>query len=225
MNYLVLAMKRSGHHLIMNWIAAHTKQEIYNNVCNGWKDKKLLTMVGQKEFKNGIANIEDFNFTSWGKYRLGSFPSLKSAKILLVLRDPQNWLASCYKRKESNGCYRDVYEFLDKPYINDSKLKSPSRIDLYISHYKQQRSNNMTVISFNEFVRSKAYRTELAISLGFNLIESSDNVCLNVANYGKGSSFDGLNYKKDAVLKRYKEFESDTCFQYLLKKIEAGINV
>ena len=138
MNYLVLAMKRSGHHVIINWLKAFTGLKHYNNVCFGWEDKKLLTMKGKKEAKEGIANIEDFNMDDWEKFDFPSFPFLKNCKVIVVVRSSDNWLASCYQRKfQNNEEWKDVYKYLNKKYINDSKRKSPSRIELYCKYLER----------------------------------------------------------------------------------------
>ena len=217
-NYLILAMKRSGMHCFSNWIQAHTKQEFYNNTCFGWEDKKLLTMRGKKEAVEGIANIEDFNPASWSKYDFPSFPFLKNCVTIVFARTLDNWLASCYARKFSvNEEHQDVYKYLNRPYINDSKHNSPSRIDLYCEHLRlsDQCENKIgyVAIAFDDFIKSKRYRKYTAERLGIEWDEKADESIITPSKYGGGSSFNSISALDNDVFNRQKVFENDPEFQ------------
>jgi len=217
-NYLILAMKRSGMHCFSNWIQAHTKQEFYNNTCFGWEDKKLLTMRGKKEAVNGIANIEDFNPASWNKYDFPSFPFLKNCVTIVFARTLDNWLASCYARKFSvNEEHQDVYKYLNRPYINDSKHNSPSRIDLYCEHLRlsDQCENKIgyVAIAFDDFIKSKRYRKYTAERLGIEWDKKADESIITPSKYGGGSSFNSISALDNDVFNRQKVFENDPEFQ------------
>ena len=214
MNYLVLAMKRSGHHVIINWLKAFTGLKHYNNTCFGWEDKKLL-MKGKKEAKEGIANIEDFNIDDWEKFDFPSFPFLKNCKVIVVVRSPDNWLASCYQRKfQDNEEWKDVYKYLDKEYINDSKRKSPSRIDLYISLMSSAINipDNWVLINYDEFIRGRTYRENTAWLFKIKFNKDIDEAVINTpTSFGGGSSFGNLN-----VFKRAEQFSADNEYELLL---------
>ena len=219
LNYLVLALKRSGHHSFTNWLKAHTGQNFYNNCCNGWQDKKLLTMRGKKEAVNGIANIEDFNPASWRKYDFPSFPFLKQCITIIFTRTLDNWLASCYARKFSvNEEHKDVYKFLDKSYVNDSKHNSPSRIDLYCEHLRLanewEDKIGYVAIAFDDFIKSERYRKYIAERLGIEWNEEADKSILTLSKYGSGSSFRFLHHHMTYdVLNRQMIFVNDPEFQ------------
>lgn len=218
MNYLVLALKRAGQHSFTNWLKAHTDQSFYNNTCFGWEDKKLLTMRGKKEAVSGIANIEDFNPESWSKYDFPSFPFLKQCITIIFTRTLDNWLASSYARKFSvNKEHQDVYKYLNKPYINDSKHKSPSRIDLYCEHLKfaeqWETKKGCVMITFDNFVSSKSYRKSTAKQLGIEWDEKADKSILIPSKYGGGSSFITFRNLGFGVLKRQMIFENEPEFQ------------
>ena len=217
-NYLILALKRAGQHSFTNWIQAHTKQEFYNNTCFGWEDKKLLTMRGKKEAVNGIANIEDFNPASWNKYDFPSFPFLKNCVTIVFARTLDNWLASCYARKFSvNEEHQDVYKYLNRPYINDSKHNSPSRIDLYCEHLRlsDQCENKIgyVAIAFDDFIKSKRYRKYTAERLGIEWDKKADESIITPSKYGGGSSFNSISALDNDVFNRQKVFENDPEFQ------------
>lgn len=224
MNYLFLAMKRSGHHAIMNWVQAHTKQPIYNNTCHGWGWGRLLTMVGRKEAIDGIANIEDFNPDDWDTYNFPSFPFLKESRVIMVMRSANNWLASCYKRKfQHNEERKDVYKYLDKSFINDRKEHTPSRIDLYCMQLEFAVQGKTVNISFDDWFRYKNTRKWLAEQLNIEFNDEIDKKAVNtVANYGNGSSFDGISHDGNAqkmdVLNRDKKFLNDKEYKLLVSK-------
>ncbi|HUX57140.1 MAG TPA: hypothetical protein VMV77_09205 [Bacteroidales bacterium] len=225
MNYLILALKRSGHHSLVNWVQAHTHQKTHNNCCFGWEDRKLLTMVGRKEATEGIANIEDFNMDDWNKYDFPLFPFLNEAMVLLVIRSANNWLASCYQRKfQSREEHKDVYKYLDSGYINDRKDSSPSRIDLYVKQLEQLKNKNFMVVEFDKWFVSKDYRKYLADKLHFEFNDVADFSRKYVASNGNGSSFDGkiFDLKADEmeVLSRDKAFVDDKEFFGLSKTFQ-----
>lgn len=213
-------MKRSGHHAIMNWLAAHTGQQIFNNVCFGWEDKKLLTMVGKKEAVSGIANIEDFNPEDWEKYDFDTFPFVENCRVVLVIRSANNWLASCYARKYSNReDHKDVYKFLAKKYTNDRKDRAPSRIDLYCKQLEFTQYPKIVGVTFDDWFKSELYRKWLAEQLNIEWSKEADETRKSVSVHGKGSSFDGTNFKSNAnqmdVLNRDNDFVDDYEYKML----------
>lgn len=227
MNYLILAMKRSGHHAVINWIKAHTRQKLYNNCCFGWEEKKLLTVRGMNEAINGIANIEDFNYDYWHEYDFMKFPFMLNGKVLIILRSANNWLASCYQRKYSKDEeQRDVYKYLFKNYINERKELSPSRVELYLKQMIMVKDleNNRSIVSivFDDWFRDRAYRKYVAFKLGFDLDDEADSSIKYVAMNGKGSSFDGMKYDLEAynmnVLGRFEQLKDDKEFQKATEK-------
>lgn len=211
MNYLILAMKRSGHHAIMNWISAHTGQKQYNNCCFGWEDKKFLTMIGKKEAKDGIVNIEDFYPVYYNKHRFETFPFMQNCKTVLVMRSASNWLASCYKRKYSNReDHKDVYYNLTTNHLNDRKELSSSSIDIYCEQLSWiLEKKDLIVITFDDWFKNKEYRKKMAEQLGFEFNEEADKEKEKVAMNGNGSSFDKMKYDLEAskmkVLSRSQE--------------------
>jgi hypothetical protein len=215
MNYLILAPKRSGHHVLVNWIQAHTKQEHYNNCCFGWDNKKLLTMKGRKEAKSGIVNIEDFNPDSFYKYDFPRFPFLEDCKIIVFMRILDNWLASCYARKfQDNEERKDVYRYLKTPYINDSKLQSPSRIDVYckLMEFGEFNTPHYRCVTFEHFIQTRGLRMKLADELGFKWNEKADKSIKKESKFGGGSSFNNPKYD---ILNRGKIFRDNVEFNVL----------
>lgn len=224
MNYLIFAMKRSGHHALINWIAQQSNNTVIhkNNCIHGWENKEFKPMVKRKQVfdKNTksidyIVNIEDFDITDFKKYDFKSFNFVKNSKVIIFVRDPYNWIASCYKRKWEKGDYRDVYFGLNRYYINDRKEKKPSRIILWKRQimeclgYSQYINTHYIDINYNMWFSNKKYRKQIAEKLELNFTDKGIN---DVVNFGKGSSFDGIgkNAKDMQVFDRWKQFKNDS---------------
>jgi hypothetical protein len=172
-------------------------------------------MRGKTEAKEGIANIEDFNPDYWKEYDFPSFPFLKDCKTIVFIRSLKNWLASCYARKfQGNEERKDVYKFLKYPYTNDSKLKSPSRIDVYCKLSEFALNSFVTLLSFDTFVKSRSHRMLVANALKFKWNEQADGSIRIPSKHGGGSSFNGLKHDTD-VFNRDKAFKDDLEFQGL----------
>jgi hypothetical protein len=219
-------MKRSGQHALINWIARQSKNTVIhkNNCIHGWENKQFKPMVGRKQkFEKGtkqidyIVNIEDFDIRDFKHHRFSSFNFFNACKIIILARDPYNWIASCYKRKWEKGDYRDVYEALNRDYVNDRKDLKPCRLYLWKLQLQEclKKSDFIDLpfidINYNKWFTNKQYRKKIASALGLQFTDAGiDAVC----NFGKGSSFDGRNFDSKAskmkVLDRWKEFENDT---------------
>jgi hypothetical protein len=237
-----MAMKRSGHHAFVEWICNNLPGSTYtNNAVDGWQDGewkcpnhsggkivKSGTIKGQEE--NLIMSIEDFDIADWNKFNFEGFDILKNTTFypILFVRDYRNWLSSCIQRK--HGDYgRDVYEYLDIEYLNDRKDLKDGRISLYekqIQEYTNKTISNLIPISYYRWIKLDEYRTK--ISKNLNIGNSSDSL-LNIANAGKGSSFDGFNYNGNAtemkVLGRYKSMEDDIDFIEYTEKYKNLVNM
>lgn len=242
--FLVLAMKRSGHHAFIQWLASGLDSAKHiNNAVDGWEERKWqcprhsggeISYFGgaQKKTKNLIISIEDFDIEDWGRFgfeRFDTYRNAKSVTSIVFVRDFLNWTASCMKRRESQEG-RDVYEALSSPYINDRKEQKSSRIELWARQVQefnsQKRIPNSVAVSYARWLRSKEYRGTLGIRLG---IQPSESSLSEVARFGGGSSFDGVSHDGSAgsmdVLNRYQRFLEDAEFQELLKKNSGNIEL
>lgn len=226
MRYLILAMKRSGQHGVINWMKSQTDLPHHNNVCFGWKNKELRPMSDKSKIIGGdaICNIEDFDLDDYNEYGFGDFEFMKTAKVVIIIRDPLNWLASCYKRKNAPiRDHQDVYRALAARYTNDSKVEKPGRLELYHKyvklwkHEKRYLDRLPVFVNFNAWFKSKTYREKLAQLLGFNFTDGGLNA---VNRVGNGSSFDGTKFHGKAqemdVLNRWVQFKDDEEFKSYL---------
>jgi hypothetical protein len=234
--FLVLAMKRSGHHAFIQWLASGLDSAKHiNNAVDGWEERKWkcprhsggeISYFGakQEETKNLIVSIEDFDIDDWWGFGFENFDTYRKAKhvtSVVFVRDFLNWTASCMKTRESHEG-RDVYEALSSTYINDRREQKRSRIELWETQLQefssQSRIPNSIPVSYARWLQSKEYRAALGIKLG---IQPSETSLSEVARFGGGSSFDGVSHDGSAenmdALNRYHNFLEDAEFQELLK--------
>lgn len=205
--YIILGMKRSGHHAIVYWIGSNLNDAVHYNDCNkGWRHGELFPNPNQgnkgkiikfnkcNKSNNHIFNIEDFDMDNIKKYDMFNLKMFKRYKIvyfILVLRDPYNWIASC---KKMGG---NPWKNIDKRIILWKK-----QANLFIN-----KNENIICINFNKWFSDEEYRKKL--SLIFNL--KSYNKYINITSpRGGGSSFDGMRFNKRAnemkILERYKSY-------------------
>jgi hypothetical protein len=231
--YLVMAMKRSGHHAFCNWLGDNMEGAMHiNNAVDGWEDKQFLcpehsggsvTKFGTGE-DNLIISVEDFDVGDWERFGFENFDVFKKCKKIypvLFVRDFRNWLASSIQRK--HGDYgRDVYDYLDTTYLNDRKEVKDGRVSLWakqMAEFETPTIDGCNLVSYNKWLTDKVYRDRLSSNLCIGKNEESMSV---VSVNGHGSSFDGYEFKNKAldmgVLRRYEKLEGDEDYVCLVEK-------
>lgn len=211
--YIILGMKRSGHHAIAYWIAKnHTEPSmLHNDCCKGWGRKELIPsenrpsnqfeILGNPDDEsciiNHIYNIEDFNPDYLRKFDFRTFNKIKDADevyLSIVLRDPYNWAASCIK--VGGG----LAKRMDNRF-NIWKLQA----QLFL---KPELHSHIIRINYNNWFSDEKYKEQLAAK--FNL-PTFDKGVDDPSPRGGGSSFDGMRFKRRAsemkVLERWKYFK------------------
>ena len=218
-SFFVFAMKRSGHHALVNWISRNLGDCIHlNNVSarenssvKDWRSSETR-VFGSDKSKNLVANFEDFEFRQFKKLR---WPQNQPVFHILFMRDFPNWLASSYKRKDwATG--RIPFEYLTK-----ERGKMPSRIEIYREHSQMFISNDprFIFVSYNQFLTDFEYRNRLAQKLGFRNVLGESKL-MEVSEFGSGSSFTAMkerDIKTEDVFTRYKKYADDREFQTLIE--------
>ena len=126
-------------------------------------------------------------------------------KMVVVLRDFKNWLASCIKMAE-----RD-----EKPLntiVDDAKL------DIYRNHCQLfDDPGGVVYVLYNRWVEEEGYRRDTCDKLGLHFTDAALN---QLSIFGGGSSFDGMKHIKTASLmkvnQRYKEMEDNPDYKQLI---------
>lgn len=240
----IFAMRRSGHHAIVNWICHHLSGKyFFLNDCKlgfspfesaVWPSSVVKGFFGKHHlFRPGIERQGMFTYKgtlifNYEEADLSKVPELmdiaqekvwigpsRLRRDILILRDPFNLLAS--KLKWAYG----VVDRPSKPTLEDVRL-ARDLWKIYAREFldKTRHLRNRICISYNQWFADKKYRDQLAASLGF---ENRDLGVKEVAKWGptlSQDSFDGLKFEGRAqemrVLERWKVFEKDPFFLDLI---------
>ncbi|NOZ87056.1 MAG: glycosyltransferase [Deltaproteobacteria bacterium] len=224
--FMVLGMKRSGHHAILNWICGqYEKPIVHMNDCLFGEGGELAPNRKQMypiNYHNGanaqtsakIYSMEDLDI--WGtidsrlKRIMDDF--LKAGRLVLVVRDPYNQFASDIKgsRRSANN-----YEQLRKFYPVEEKVR------LWKAYAKEALGsgvfdpNKLIIVVYNRWFKERDYRRELALKVGLQFSDAGFN---KISLHGGGSSFDGVNVRdtsKMDVLNRWKYYAGYEFFRKL----------
>lgn len=227
--FTFFALRRSGHHAVMIWLAYRFKLPIFllNDItpytdpyltttfANNWdKGSDWFVHIEDVEQTRNVhkhclmISIQDFNITSladgrdviWERQRtIGE--SLK-LRTILVLRDPFNMLASRWYKPGPVPKLRDDSEILDT-------------WEIYAEEYLGLTTflKSKIVINYNLWFLSIDYRKQLSAQIGIPFTDTGLNV---VTKAGGGSSFDLTSYdgrgSEMKVLERWKVCQHDKRF-------------
>ena len=252
-NFIIIAMKRSGQHGVINWLGCQSKNNTlhFNHCIRGWKNKEFKPMrdnfvvyydnknnniknyffdhkinpnknrMLNQELKNDtfkdvdfkMYNIEDLSLTKYIQNGMDDFKQVKdNGKVIIILRDPFNFIASCLQRKINppDAGATDVADNIKK------------RLDVWVEHAKEacgetNKIDGTYFISYNDWFISEEYREKICEDLG---IDFTDNGLNKVINYGSGSSFDREKYDGNAqkmkIMDRWENFKDNEKFNKLL---------
>ena len=199
--FVVLALRRSGHHGVVNWICRqHDHRVIFHNLC-GMRNKQgnEIEIYGNGNSRvRHIYNFENFDFEKIIRLRI----TMPCAHHILVVREARNWIASCLKR-------RDTARY---DYEKDVFRKLPERVALWKQHAEValRAPSWMTVVLFDRWFSDTEYRRSICRKLAIPFTDAGLN---EVVHFGSGSSFDGRRYNGKAqemdVLNRWMEFDDD----------------
>ncbi|NWF57862.1 MAG: hypothetical protein HXY43_00670 [Fischerella sp.] len=229
--FTFFALKRSGHHAVMVWLAYHFNLPIFvlNNIKpytdpfltsgfnNNWgKGSDWLVYVEDVEQIRNVhkhclmLSVQDFNITSladgrdfiWERQRTVG-ESLRFFNIL-ILRDPFNMLVSRWHKPGLIPKLIDDSEILDMWEIYAEEY-------LGITNYIKSK----IAINYNLWFSSIDYRKKLSAQFGLDFTDTGLNVVPKTAG-GTGSSFDRTSYdgrgNQMKVLERWKVCQQDQRF-------------
>lgn len=213
--FILAGMKRSGNHVFLNWFM---KQNLgITLLFNHVSPDQLPTERKRQEIRFGspfvpvtaIASYEDRRLDMILDGGLARFRKIHDARILstelcVIVRDPQNLLASRLKKWPE-------------------EFESPDRLEAaracYLEHQSvalggdEFRGIRVTPILYNAFIASRPYRDLLSARLR---IRCGDRGLDEVPSYGHGSSFDGMAKQGRAaemdVFSRWKSVAGDPRF-------------
>ena len=235
----VIGLKRSGNHVIINWLIPHYKGKVcflnnvepiinpfltFHNIVD--LNKNLYKDFDIDKEKNGKFSKKDCLIYS---YEDGSFKKVLHKKFeknydkfvgrskkrynILILRDPFNLFASRIFR------YHNLYGGNVLKEIRAKKLwKSYAREYLGETSYL---GKDKILINYNVWFLNKDYRNNIERKLE---LEPSNEKVNEVLTFGEGSSFDGVKFDGKAnemkVLERWKLLADDEFYKFILKDKE-----
>jgi hypothetical protein len=223
---VVLAMSRSGHHAVINWIAKQAAGVVrhVNHAHIGWPARELVGTEEVEIINNGpgqltIYSIEDFWLPHWNDFDFSHFPALEDSRVLIIARDPYNWIASSL---EIGGDCAKLIE----PFTNEMNFHG-TRLEIYLKQLRcvmgEENPTGLDIypINFNKWFESQVYRQEIARELNF---EFSDQGLHQVSEFGGGSSFDSdkgaRNGQTMGVLERWQKYRQDSRFLEIVNRKE-----
>ena len=220
--YCFLAPRRSGHHAIIEWFSKQLRNDTHflNDNDHAWgrpirfpkiKDGKLEYL--NNEYKTDIVDIGDKDLIyNYEDRLLSSFNTpefldeLKSNDAnIIILRDPFNLLASRMKH-----------------WVEKKPQLLQNGINLWVEYAEEILGltdviPNRHFILYNQWFVDANYRKTIVV--WFNGVH--DDSCMEIVpEWGRGSTFDGLEYQNKAsqmkVLERYKTIEDKNFLKELI---------
>lgn len=233
--FVTLSLKRSGQHAVINWLCSQLLDIAHFNHCHFNRrymhywikpiNNRVVLYKNSKKLDSGIQNRENMhsflaNIHEYSR-RLYSFEDveieemllrkfLKKYKptIILIVRDPYNWLASTLKRKDCNETQLNRKISIFIKYLEQ------------VLHIKEYLPYPSITINYNKWATDIEYRKSICSALKIPFSEKADSSTQEVPDFGGGSSFDGnallQNNSKDNFLFRWKEYSSDAQYLRLL---------
>lgn len=159
-------------------------------------------------YQNIIYSFEDWNLQDIYLQKLIHNHNLK---VILILRDPYNWLASSFKHHD-NKAPTTVLKEKKRRLI--SYLEQVLNINDYLKH-------DVVAIDFSQWLVSTQYRKEIMEHLGLTFSKSSEVSVEEVQPFGGGSSFDGQTVDphmlRKSVNERWRSYEENQEYRALLE--------
>ena len=232
---VTLSLQRSGQHAVINWLCTQMQDTIHFNHCHFKRtnfsfeitpiNNRIITYKGNTKHDSGLQNRKDADtlLSTIGSYDrlLYSFEDyspdnallnnyIRNTKptVILIIRDPYNWLASSIKHGQSSpellAAKKDiVIKYLEQALKIKDCIKHP-----------------VITINFNDWATNISYRKTIMSKFNLPFSESADTAQREVPDFGGGSSFDGTKSNtgdsKMDVFDRWKEYVSDPVFREIL---------
>ena len=171
---LFRGVKRSGNHLIINWILSHHSNVFFwNNCCP--KDFKTVSEVRDAANSQDDEDVVIFSF---------EFPQLISEHDF-----SQVIFCNKYKHVLTPMLIRDPYNWMSSFLYNDNISNKEVELDYRKNHSRYWNiwtecfdiwADSTLRVDFNKFVSNQNYRKELADEMLFNFCPKIDKQVLNI---------------------------------------------
>lgn len=221
--YIVLAMQRSGHHVIVNQLCHQIGRVLHLNNCVLTRPRGIRPVAGRyrtydagETFDSGRLDLAEYRkqikrvrrrydhvVYSFENAKIGPdyvrrAPAHGQAVTMCIVRDPFNWIASTLK------------------FGKEMARRLPRRISLWKAQVEQclhpdtYPDGGFIGINYNRWVTEAAYAQSVCERLGLRYAETGRD---EVIDFGQGSSFDGTLFHGRAsamqVLDRWRVYQDD----------------
>jgi hypothetical protein len=229
MIYVTFAMRRTGQHAIINWLAYQmAKPVLHFNDCRNSPSGIIPDKPGMVMFYNG--NGQKINFyNNYDDYKafippeetnciysfeeaspdifdelLTLFPR-ENVKPIIITRDPYNWAAACLQRQ---------VQFPNKNIMIAEEIsRRIQEYKKYLSialNYENGKEKTIISLSYNHWNNSKEYRDNICRKFGFRNLDIGRE---EIEYFGHGSTFDERKFdgraSKMKVSCRWENFSDD----------------
>lgn len=232
---ITLSLQRSGQHAVINWLCAQLQNVVHFNHChfertnltfkiipvnnriivykeNEKNDSGLQSREAANSFLSKIDSYErllySFEDIDPDNTLLNNYIRNSDPTVILIIRDPYNWLASSLKHGQSSQ-----KQLATKKDIIVKYLEQALEITDHIKH-------PVVTINFNDWATNILYRKNIMAKLSLPFSESADNALQEVPDFGGGSSFDetksNTSNSKMNVFDRWRDYADDPVFRKLL---------
>jgi len=221
-----IAMQRSGHHAVINWISglfeendrvcflndfSRFKRPMQQSSYVNFSEEEIRKDIGGNFAKKKalIMNFEEIHVKDFESIlkKNNNYPRGSSRKIvdILVLRDPYNMFASRYRRSIIAGNKQD-------------KWIGKACADKWCEHARVFLNNKRILcINYNKWFSCIEYRRSLARRIG---LKFNDRNISKVSKHGGGSSFDRMTLggQDMKVLNRWEQYSDDPIYNKIFNK-------
>lgn len=229
-----LSMQRSGQHAVINWLCSQIGRVIHFNHCVFLRqnttyyirptNNRVILYDGQTKQDSHIQTYESmliqlnqikntntsllysFEDICPQNRMLANFINRKSPMVIIIVRDPFNWLASTLKHKQYT-----TQELIKKKSIYISYLNT-------ILDSAHRTKSHIVPIIFNQWATSIEYRRSLCESIDIPFTDIADQSVSEIPDFGGGSSFDGTDATqvKANIFNRWEDYIHDDTFNTIL---------
>ena len=221
--YRLTGMRRSGNHAFLYWLMGQLRGPVYflNNLG---PFQNPYTNEINKLYFNGIikpslvvSHEDQPTDKTFGGREENRFGRSGQFFEILILRDPQNFVASRLawqdeqgKRFREDTAYRgrilEIWKEHAQRYLEIEQLRADGN------------ETQLLAVNYNRWFSDKSYRRKLAANLSLQFSDRGKEI---VREYGHGSSFEGRKYHGAAsdarVLQRYQNYEEDPLYQEIFE--------
>ena len=236
--FLVAGLYRTGHHAISVWML-HQFPGVRGfsiNTVSPWmfalEENNNLHILANSPFKENehkdkkkfaelIEKVKpETVILTHEQERLG-ITVFEAAKrewfwpphMVVVIREFRNWVASCIRMTERDN----------KPVESEINEKTISLYENHITSFLENGdSESVTFILYDKWATDPEYRKQTCDKLGLTFTDAAKE---QLSIFGGGSSFDNMNFLKEAskmdVTNRYKTMEDNLFYKAIIHKHKA----